>query len=173
MTPEEFQKVIDNTYFPTLTVPPTAHQRGPERGKPGPLRIAPFVSAPAYEIIKDVQPYTWAPHADIHPLARLAELSNQDKHQAIHFTPLRLDAVTAIGAVSSIIDGRLEPVALLDDGIKLRFVAEHEVDVNADVTIRVAFEDSPPFMNRSPIFDRLIEIRDFVVDVAERLGPFI
>ena len=45
MTPEEFQKVIDNTYFPTLTVPtdgpptrPRARQAGPVANRPVRIR---------------------------------------------------------------------------------------------------------------------------------------
>lgn len=174
MKPQELQEVIDNTYFPMVTTSPTPSQRGPDRGKPGPLRIKPHVSAAAYDIIKDVQPYTWEADAETHPLARLAAMSNQDKHQAIHLTPMRADAVTVAGEVTTTIDGRLEVVAMLDDGVELRFVADSEVDVHAEVTVRVALEDSPPFPARSAVFDRLLDIRHFVRDdVLARLLPLV
>jgi len=169
LTPDELRDVLGRTYFPMLTKSPTPNKAG----KPGPLPIAQFVSAEALQIIEEVQPFAWGKDADVHPLARLAEMSNQDKHQTIHATPMRADSIHEVTAVVPT-TGQFVFDKWLDDGVELKLVADGDAQVNGTLTVRVAFEDSPPFANRSPVFHRLLDIRQYVRDdVCSRLVPLI
>jgi hypothetical protein len=169
LTADELRDVLGSTYFPMLTKVPTLNKAG----IPGALSVAPYVSAAALQIIEEVQPFVLGKDADIHPLARLAAMSNQDKHQAIHATPMRADSIHEVTAVVPS-TGRFVFDKWLDEGVELKLVADGDVTVNGTLTVRVAFEDSPPFANRSPVFHRLLEIRQYVRDdVCARLVPLI
>jgi hypothetical protein len=161
---EELAKLLHDHYFPTNDVAPSADKAG----TPGPLAIRPYVSASAYSVIEDCQPYTWGENARFHPLYVLKKMTNADKHQNLNFTIIKADSVIASGKLVPV-SGRLVTSAILDDGAEMTFVPDHKVNVDAKLTLRVAFNDG---LSTRPeaVFNRLTTLRTFVrYDVVARL----
>jgi hypothetical protein len=138
------------------------------------------VSDPARAVIEGLQPYHAGANARHHPLWVLCELSNIDKHRAIH--PVSHYTRQADIQVNTVIPGaRIErrPDGPVENGTVLArlflprpifYAAEVNVDIRVPRGVAIAETATTPLLH---LGHTLEGIQKAVKDVAERLRPFL
>jgi len=127
-------------------------------------------------ILKELQPYKRTDRPDDHPLARLSQLSNWDKHRELHFATQGLAVVgsqtKATNALVTLLYVPSDWKVLEDGAIVARFTgtalhSEHKVNMNLDITPDVAFGEGSP-LEGLRVKQTLLDIGQYVFDVFQR-----
>ncbi|WP_322920654.1 hypothetical protein [Nocardioides renjunii] len=150
------------TAFPVLTTRPA-----------GGLRIEGGVSPAAMAAVEEFQPYQRT-DAAAHPLHRLTELWNIDKHRHLHLTALFATGTQVFISMpdgSAMVGGQLQTTAVGDDGVLGVFRFEGgeihpDLEVTASGSNFIALGDQGPWPHDQPVQLLLEELHQYVAQVV-------